>query len=35
MVPVLITVGTSLVLAAIGIRLAIWLFNREQVLVRV
>ncbi len=32
---VAITVGTSLVIAGIAIRVAIWLFNREEVLTRV
>jgi sodium transport system permease protein len=30
-----ITVGISMVLAAVGIRWAVWMFNREQVLTRV
>jgi len=34
-IAVLITVAVSLLIAGIAIRVAIWLFNREQVLVRV
>jgi sodium transport system permease protein len=35
LVPVLATIGVSLVLALIGLKAAIWMFNREEVLTRV
>jgi sodium transport system permease protein len=34
-VPVLMTVATSLILALVALKIAVWLFNREQVLTRV